>query len=265
MGKMIKQKQKVKRKKYQQKSKNVNEAKEIRKEKIDSDAVIKLKEKFSEDQKPSAHLKEDDITKANEKTENKSEKKEAPTEKQGKVNEQKEITKQKVDSHANIKLIEQQKEKMGEEQKPSEQLKVDNSVKANDKTETEIGKKEVPMKRQGGVNEPKVIAKEKVYSEADNKIEHKEKVNEGQKPYEQLKVDNTAKANDKTETKIGKKEAPMEMQGEEIEPKEVKKDDSDVEIKLVVQQKENFNEDQKSSEQLKVENKAKENDKTETK
>merc|ERR1712233_18130 len=77
---------------------NVNEAKEIRKEKIDSDAVIKLKEKFSEDQKPSAHLKEDDITKANEKTENKSEKKEAPTEKQGKVNEQKEITKQKVDS-----------------------------------------------------------------------------------------------------------------------------------------------------------------------
>merc|ERR1712233_224464 len=114
------------------------------------------------------------------------------------------------------------------------------------------------MKRQGGVNEPKVIAKEKVYSEADNKIEHKEKVNEGQKPYEQLKVDNTAKANDKTETKIGKKEAPMEMQGEEIEPKEVKKDDSDVEIKLVVQQKENFNEDKKPSEQLKVDHKPEE-------
>merc|ERR1712126_123988 len=99
------------------------------------DAVIKLKEKFNEDQKLTAQLKEDDITKANEKTETKSEKKEAPTEKQGKVNEPKEITKQKVDSHANIKLIEQQKEKVNEEQKPSEQLKVDNKVKANDKTE----------------------------------------------------------------------------------------------------------------------------------
>merc|ERR1712098_891615 len=84
-------------------------------------------------------------------------------------------------------------------------------------------------------------------------------------PSEQLKVDNTAKANDKTETKIGKKRAAMEMQGEETEPKEIKKDDSDVDIKLVVQQKENVNKDQKPSEQLKVENKAKENDKTETK
>merc|ERR1712098_38424 len=81
---------------------DVNEAKEIKKEMIDPDAVIKLKEKFNEDQKPSAQLKEDEITKANEKTENKSEKKEAPSEKQ-------EITKQKVDSHANINLIEQQK------------------------------------------------------------------------------------------------------------------------------------------------------------
>merc|ERR1712098_269959 len=136
--------------------------------------------------------------------------------------EKQEITKQKVDSHANIKLIEQQKEKVSEEQKPSEQLKVDNTVKANDKTETEIGKKEVPTKRQGEVNEPKVIVKEKVDSEADNKTEHKEKVNEGQKPSEQLKVDYTGKATDKTETKIGKKKVAMEMQGEENELKEIK-------------------------------------------
>merc|ERR1712098_589666 len=120
--------------------------------------------------------------------ENKSEKKEALIEKQGKVHEPKEQS-----DHANIKLIVQKKEKVSEDQKPSEQLKIDNTAKAIDKTETKIGKKEPPMEMQGEVNEPKVIAEEKVDSEADIILEHKEKVNEGQKPFEQIKVDDKQK------------------------------------------------------------------------
>merc|ERR1712098_13667 len=94
-----------------------------------------------------------------------------------------------------------------------------------------------------------------------------EKVNDVQKPSVQLKVDNKPKANEKTETKIEKKEAPMKMQGEENEPKKVKKEkeDSDVDIKKMAQQKGKVNEDQKPSEQLKVDSKAKANERTETK
>merc|ERR1712058_201776 len=67
----------------------------------------------------------------------------------------------------------------------------------------------------------------------------KGKVNEDQKPSEQLKVDSKAKANERTETKIGKT-------------------GTDADIQLNVGQKEKVNDDKKPAEQLKVDHKPEE-------
>merc|ERR1712233_101732 len=120
--------------------------------------------------------------------------------------EQKELPKQKVT-----------KEVISEKKIPKD--------KANEKTEKKSEKKKALIEMQSEVNEPEEIRKENMDSDAVIKL--KEKVYEDQKPSVQLKVDDKPKAKEKTETKIEKKEAPMKMQVEENEPKEVKKEKED--------------------------------------